>query len=455
MNPSASLPPLLHVEDPPPAPRLARGLLATAWKTLVFFGKYFVGALFCLSIAGSIFVVGWTYRLAQRSALRYWWARSGHKRKGSRLGDHLAAQDPAHAHLHWPNWFLAQNFRQIIRRRPGATNASYLWQALKAPFGSLRRNAKIGLQGIFNTWVLTMPSGILWLFSWYDGWNNSFNKGYEQAFVGPAVGWLGIMLFIAAMMYVPLAQARQAVSGSWRSFYDFKLVLGMVRRHWLGCLFLAGIASLFFLPMMILKTAPQFFGMKDPGFASMSGKQAMDFLNGYFFACAFLIFPLFVYFRVLAARLYARAVLRGVQTGEIAVSELTPVERLELQRLNLIQVNPPRSRHVLLRVARSTSSLLLFGVGLWAAGFLWFTLVAQIYITEFLNYHGVVGWLNQPLLQLPWFRYIPARLQNPAGEFFLTLLVLGAFFGASALFRRVRGLFVQSRPQAGVTAQSA
>jgi len=190
---------------------------------------------------------------------------------------------------------------------------------------------------------------------------------------------------------------------------------------------------------MIMKTAPQFFGI-DAKLANMSDKQVVQLLNGYFFACAFLVFPLFVALRVLAARIYARGILHGVQTGEIPVTDLAPPERLELERLNLIQVNPPRSRHVLLRVARSTTSLVLFGAGIWATAFLWLTFVLQLYISEFFSYHGVIGWLNQPLIQLPWFRYVPAHAQNPAGEFFLTIFILAFAFGIPALIKRVRKL---------------
>src|SRR5687767_10908794 len=437
MDSEASLPPILQIAESSSVAPHARRLRTTSWKTVAFIWKYFVGALFCQTIVGAVAVIGWTYRLSQRVALRYWWSRSERKQEGTRFADHLARHDAAHEHLHWPNWFAAQNFRGALRRGADTSRLAYTRQLTKAPFRSLAFNIKVGLQGIFNTWVLTMPACILWLFSWYDGWNNSFNKGYEQAFVGPAVGWLGIMLFIAAMMYVPLAQARHAVSGDWRSFYNFSFIWGLVRRHWLACLVLAGFTSLFFLPLVIMKTAPQFFGV-DAKLANMNNKQVVQFLNGYFFACAFLVFPLFVALRVLAARIYARGILLGVQTGEISVTDLTPKERLELQRLNLIQVNPPRSRHVLVRVARSTTSLILFGAGLWATAFLWFTFVAQIYISEFFSYHGALGWLNQPLIQLPWFRYIPPHAQNPAGELFLTILILALAFGIPALIKRVR-----------------
>lgn len=220
----------------------------------------------------------------------------------------------AHEHLHWPNWFAHQNFSQAVGRKDGAPGIAYLWQLLKAPFHSLGLNLKVGIQGIFNTWVLTLPACVLWLFAWYDGWNNSFNKGYEQAPIGPLTGILGIILFIAAMLYVPLAQARQAVTGDWRSFYNFSFVWGIVRRHWLACLLLAALSSICFVPVMILKTAPTFIGQQ-PHYADMANAQVLKALNNYFFAAAFLVFPLYVYVRVLAARIYARGVLRGIQRG--------------------------------------------------------------------------------------------------------------------------------------------
>src|SRR5688572_18546962 len=167
MNPEASIPPVLQIEESAPRISNFQRAASTAWRTLVFFWKYVLGALFCQTILGSMIVVGWTYRLAQRSALRYWWTRSDQKRKGTRLADHLKSHDLSHEHGHWPNWLFHQNFRQAVRRPHGTSTLAYVWQLLKAPFQSLGLNVKLGLQGIFNTWVLTLPACILWLFAWY------------------------------------------------------------------------------------------------------------------------------------------------------------------------------------------------------------------------------------------------------------------------------------------------
>jgi hypothetical protein len=208
------------------APSRAPGLAA---KLMAFPVKFLWGMAFCQGLLGSLLVAGWACRLAQRSALKYWWSRSGRTLEEASFLDFLAANERTRPHRHWPNWFFEQNLRQTLRRMPGSSLGSYLLALLSAPVNSLWRNFWLGLQVVANTWLLTLPACLFWWFGWYDGWNNSFNKGYEQAAVGPLVSVFGILLFIVAMFYVPLAQARQAVTGQWRAFFQFRLVWRIVR----------------------------------------------------------------------------------------------------------------------------------------------------------------------------------------------------------------------------------
>ena len=54
-------------------PLKARSTIPSAiWKTAVFFWKYVVAVALCQLFFGSILVVGWTYRLMQRTALKTW-----------------------------------------------------------------------------------------------------------------------------------------------------------------------------------------------------------------------------------------------------------------------------------------------------------------------------------------------------------------------------------------------
>src|SRR5262249_32672119 len=147
-------------------------------------------------------------------------------------------QESTSDHVHWPNWFAQQNFLQAARPSTEASWSTCALNLLRALVHSLL-NFWIGLRAVANTWVVTLPAGVLWWFGWYDGWNNSFNKGYEQAAVGPLISLLGVAWFITGMFYVPLAQARQAVTGQWRSFYDYRLIRKLVRDRWVYCVLLA------------------------------------------------------------------------------------------------------------------------------------------------------------------------------------------------------------------------
>ena len=128
---------------------------------------------------------------------------------------------------HWPNWFMSPRIwvhgcAMAVRRAPASVMlAGILVSSLGAAFWA---NAKAGTLAALQPGSVTLPLMVLWLLSWWGGWENSFNKGYEQAWVGPVIGVGGDGLIILAMTYVPLAQARQATEGTWRSFFDYRLV---------------------------------------------------------------------------------------------------------------------------------------------------------------------------------------------------------------------------------------
>jgi hypothetical protein len=380
-------------------------------KWVAFPLKLFVGMILIQNLLGAIIVMGWAWRLTQRFVLRAWWKRS----RGLSWLQVIEAAPETRVHRSWPNW--------MIGPREGHSK-------FRRAFGALVMNLKTGSQGIFNTWIATAPAFALWMFSWYDGWNNSFNKGYEQAAVGPATGIAGVILFIAAMFYLPMAQTRQAATGDWRAFFQFRLVWKLVRRRWLESL---GLAILFVgmsLPLTVMKTAPGFFTAlktdKAPtanGFHRMTGgdledlppAEALRRLKSYYFWCGLYLLAAMTVSRAVAAHIYAGAVLDSVQSGALAADALHESEWKVLHRLNLLEVRPPRERHWFVR----TCAWIATRAGAVTVGFaialVWFGLVAQIYSSEFLlkTDHGQ-GWWNQPLIQLPYFNYIPSRLEREA-----------------------------------------
>jgi hypothetical protein len=406
-------------------------------RVLVFPVKFFWGMVFCQGLAGSILVVGWTYRLAQRSAFKFWCSRAEPPRTGPTFFQFLAGQETTSPQAHWPNWFARQNLRHQLRLNPELGASSRLLKLLSALVHSLWLNFWIGLRGIATTWVVTLPAAILWWFGWYDGWNNSFNKGYEQAIVGPLLSILGIAWFITAMFYVPVAQARQAVTGDWRCFFQFRLIRKLARDRWVYCVLLAGLYTLLSLPLSVMKTSPMFWMHNSTALATLTTTQVLALLKGYYFWCALVVLPGFVLVHLVAARIYASGLLSLLQAGELAATELAPAEREVLDRLGLLAVRPRAERHVFVRFIAWSGTGIGRAVGKVALVLIWFGFVAQIYITQFLNYHSGLGWMNQALVQLPWFRYLPTSVRNPLTDVFWALLIFFVAQTFSVLYRRL------------------
>ena len=440
----------------PPGSALQSGPPSAAaiprWKRLVFAPiKFLLGMVFMQSPLGAVILTGWTGRLMQRVMLRSWW-KAARRRGYAKPFVQFVAEDAATSgHEHWPNAFARQNFSRSIREHPLASGR------MKAVFSGLLRslwdNGRIGVQMALNTSLVLLPSLLLMWSGWFTGWQISFNKAYEHFAVGASVSWLGILLFIAGMFYAPMALARQASTGDWRRFYDFRLVRTLVKRAWLGHALLAAGYFVASVPVMVFIVGPSFFGQQLSGDAVVTPEQVREELMGYYFLCALWVMPAFVGLRMFTAALYARTLLKAVQSGALPPDSLTETEWRALHRLDLLAEAQPPRRSVWARIA------LWFGTraGRLTGGFLtallWFLVLAlPTYIGTFFNYRFAFSWLNQPLVLLPWFHHLPAHIESQWHPLGVAALVL---FGAWRLARLARWLQLRTREDRPATRASS
>ena len=117
---------------------------------------------------------------------------------------------------------------------------------------------KLGIAGTLTLASLTLIPGILWTFSWHAGWDNSFNKGYEQASIGPLTGLLGVAIFLVIMPYVQIAQSQHVATGDWRAFYRIRENMKLWSGAPLSAALLPILYALAGLPIFLLFALPAF-----------------------------------------------------------------------------------------------------------------------------------------------------------------------------------------------------
>jgi hypothetical protein len=380
-----------------------------------FFGwcwRILVGGLLCFNLFGAIVVTGWTYRWMQGLVLRGWYKRSRFRDRGS--FEDFCASFGDDAPVSRPRWFVQERMHAALNRPvafgrpPGATRK--ILRVLRLPWHSLWLNFKIGFQGLFATFLLSGLGCLIMLFSWEFGWLNSFNKGYEQAFIGPLTGLLGIFIFIAVMFYVPMAQVHQAVTGEFRAFFDIRFVWRLIQARLSAYVFLAALIAMLSVPLEVLKTAPVSFDDHFDTWTNASDAEVYAMLRNYFVVCSFVLFLFLMVWRWLAARIYRSAVLKVLELGWITRAELHPTLALWLDRLGVFPV-PTLETAGITYVVKSGSRMVYRRMLFVFLFFIWFGFVAKVYVGQFFKMDPAQGFLNHPLVQLPDFNYMPADLK--------------------------------------------
>jgi hypothetical protein len=371
--------------------------------------RWVVGALMCfnyfiLSWFTAIAVVGWTNRLVQSVVLRAWFRRSEVRLRltFAEFCDSLGPDAPSPR----PRWFLQE--RPLAHLRQGRRGPVIkLLRVLCWPWHSLWLNFALGLKATFCTFTLLGLPCLLMCWSWEQGWINSFGGGYEEALRGAGLGFLGIFLFAAAMLYVPMAQTHQAVTGRARSFFEFRFVWQLIRAR-LTLYVLLALAIAFWA--LVLHAFRDAAGAESfPGNAAATPEEGLAYFWRYLFGLSLFFFPVYVGLRIFAGLIYQSAVLKVLRRGAITYKELHPTLAAWHQALGLKVI--PRAETVgvgwLARLMVSTTYRCSLLGGLYL---IWLLFLVRFYIGYFLVYDPYVGILNHPLVQIPCFDFIPQHL---------------------------------------------
>lgn len=250
--------------------------------------------------------------------------------------------------------------------------------ALRAFAGHIRR----GFYAALALGIATFPFAVFWMVSWWAGWENSFNKGYEQAFVGPLLGLSGIAVFALTLVYLPMALAHQAVEDRAFALFELRRVKSVVMHAGWRYSAWAFFAVVLALPLFAARGLPVFAEGIYPGFAELTSEEVIEVRMWIGIATAAYVFVATTWLRWWSASIYARATARAVVrdaqmwAGAVAASSRSAGVS-----------GPPW------RLTRW-----FHGVALFTA---WSAVAVLIFIGQFLNHEWHV-WLTHPLVFLPW-----------------------------------------------------
>ena len=125
--------------------------------------------------------------------------------------------------------WLTRRQGALARSRFGITEEAPGWLLgprekgrLARALGGLAANIRTGLLSLTALLAWTLPFTLLWLGAWWAGWENSFNKGYEQAFVGPATFLLGAFLAALILPALPFLLAHLAAEDRLSAAFELR-----------------------------------------------------------------------------------------------------------------------------------------------------------------------------------------------------------------------------------------
>lgn len=285
------------------------------------------------------------------------------RRQGHLARDRFGAAEEA------PGWLLGP---REVNGRPAGRIARAL--------GGLAANIRAGLLALTALLAWTLPFSLLWLGAWWAGWENSFGKGYEQAFVGPSVFLFGGLLAALVLPALPLVLAHLAAEDRLSAAFELRRLRCLVAQAGWRVPALSVLTGLFAVPFFAARGLITTAGDWAPWTQDLTPAEAAALSRQIALALASIAFLATWTLRALAARTYAFAAPRaaglrpGLWDGTQAAEAARPAR--------------PRSR---------------FMTALWYAAAMAATLGTAFLILagQFLDY-AWWRWLFHPALTLPW-----------------------------------------------------
>lgn len=362
------------------------------------FLTFWAGFLCCWSPLTAPLLAGWLNQYMLRSAVRMWIRRSTLEDKDS------IYQTPGLENLKvWPRWSETPENRSknIINQ---ASRSIRAYGKIKRFLKSICSHYRSGFLSLFNTWLMTLPFLLIWLWMWWAGWNVAFARGYEEDGAAAAISLLSVLVFSLIMFYLPIAQTRQAIHGTWKSFFEFRPVRAIARKVRLRIFFLAILYALGSFGIVAgTKVFPVFFEQAY-GIDLADAKTVKDRIFIHFFFVILCFYAGLLVVKRMNAQVYAIGVLKALQSRTISPDDLAPIEHdLLLNRLRFKEPELQKPSNLWKRALIWPLKTACLTTVLAATLAIWGSVAFSVYFGQFMN-HSYPDWLNLPLIQMPYIR---------------------------------------------------
>jgi hypothetical protein len=328
-----------------------------------------VAIVLSLNPLGAVLVLGWLMRLMRRETAIAAIRELRRVNRSEALGL-LASRPDLRALAPWTGWLRAAEPKSGRLGR---------W------LGGLGETIRLGAVTALALALATLPFTALLLLSWWAGWENSFNKGYEQAWAGPALALVGIVAALFVLQHLPMAGAHLAAERRVAALFDLPTVRALIRAQRWRNLWLALLTVIAALPVAGAQILPTFVEAVQPGFAEMPPEIIAAVAARWHAVPTIYLVLVLVLLRRAQARYYARAALRLGSPRTSFVQHIAG----QFGPGGVTQAAPGCGRF-----GGFIAGLALTAV--WAAAF-----IAPLYVAQFAN-HAWWNWLNHPLIGLPW-----------------------------------------------------
>lgn len=316
--------------------------------------KYAVAVALALTPFTAFLVLGWLARIMRREAVIACLRANLDVTRASALG--LIQADPALAEFaRFPGWWTG------------------LW-----------RTAVDGLRSVIVVAALTLPFGLMLLIAWWAGWENSFNKGYEQAWVGPLLGLTAVGFGIIILSHLPMSVAHFAAERRLRAAFDIIVIRRLIRAVRWRYVLLSLATVLLAAPLYLAQILPTFMEKINPALINADAATAAKIAFQWHLGATFYLVAILIILRSWAARLYGRAAFGLAPEHDTTVIEMTrPIASTSGDRK---------------QARRGRLGGIVAGTITAAA---WLGFFVMLYIAQFAN-HAWWNWINHPIVGLPW-----------------------------------------------------